>query len=384
MPPPPEVRIVAAPERQSSYHARNRGAAAGAPPWLLFLDADVDPAPALIDRYLDDAPRARTAVLVGAVRDVGARSGRESLAGRYARARRLIDQANTVQVTRPYAKTANCIVRRAAFEQVGGFVDDIRSGGDADLCFRLRDAGWELEPRSDAVVDHGSRRRLMGLVGQRARHGSGAEWLEHRYPGFVGPRRRLVGLARDLVEGAGTSAVSLARGDGEQALVRLIDPVSDAAFDVGRRVPNATWREQPLLAPRGRPDDARAPRASVVVRTLNRRGRSAPALTRSGPRRSRPRSSLSTRDRPTTRSPSPHASRTGRPHARPSFSYGGALNRGAAIAAASIHFAVSSHCVLPGRTGSNAPYATTSDPTSRRRTASSRGLTGRRFAASSF
>jgi rhamnosyltransferase len=33
--------------------------------------------------------------------------------------------------------------------------------------------------------------------------------------------------------------------------------------------------------------------------------------------------------------------------ARESFSYGGALNRGAEIAAAPVHFAVSSHCVVP-------------------------------------
>jgi rhamnosyltransferase len=35
--------------------------------------------------------------------------------------------------------------------------------------------------------------------------------------------------------------------------------------------------------------------------------------------------------------------------ARESFSYGGALNRGAAIASAPVHFALSSHCVLPRR-----------------------------------
>jgi cellulose synthase/poly-beta-1,6-N-acetylglucosamine synthase-like glycosyltransferase len=244
---PAPIRVLAAPERQSSYHARNRGAAAGTAPWLLFLDADVLPGPDLLDRYLRDEPGAGTGVLVGAVRDVAGPGRRESLAGRYARARRLIDQANTLQMARPYAKTANCLVRRAAFEQVGGFVDEIRSGGDADLCFRLREAGWALEPRPEAVAEHRSRQRLLGLLGQRARHGSGAEWLELRYPGFVGPRRRVVGLARNLVEGAGGCAAALLRGDGESALVRLMDPVSNAAFDLGRRVPNQTWREQPLL-----------------------------------------------------------------------------------------------------------------------------------------
>jgi hypothetical protein len=245
--PPRPIQIVPAATRQSSYHARNKGAAAGSRPWLLFLDADVVPVPDLLDRYLTVAPRDRTAVLVGAVRDVASASGRDSLAGRYARVRRLIDQANTLQVARPYAKTANCVVRREAFEQIGGFVDDIRSGGDADLCFRLRDAGWDLELRPDASVDHQGRQRLLGLLGQRARHGSGAEWLEVRYPGFVGPRRRMMGLVRNLVEGAVASTFSLMRGDDEQAVVRLLDPVSDAAFDVGRRVPNATWREQRVL-----------------------------------------------------------------------------------------------------------------------------------------
>ena len=241
------VRIVRAAARQSSYHARNRGVAAGSGPWVLFLDADVDPLPDLLDRYLAIEPGPRTAVLVGAVRDLGSASGHESLAGRYARARRLIDQANTLQTNRPYAKTANCLVRRDAFAQAGGFVDDIRSGGDADLCFRLHDAGWDLELRPDASVSHRSRQHLLGLLGQRARHGSGAEWLEHRYPGFVGPRRRMIGLLRNLVEGAGASTVSLLRRESEHALVRMLDPVSNAAFDVGRRVPNATWREQPLL-----------------------------------------------------------------------------------------------------------------------------------------
>lgn len=244
--PPAHIGVVLAPERQSSYYARNRGAAVGRGTWLVFLDVDVEPVPDLIDRYLTVPPAPETAVLCGLVRDIRATNNeRESLASRYSRLRRLIDQANTLKMDRPYAKTANCAVRRTAFEQVDGFIGGIRSGGDADLCFRLLDVGWQMELRLEAAADHRARRTLIELLGQRARHGSGAEWLEARYPGFVGPRLAIAVLARRVITGAAaSSAAAVRRRNYDEALVRLLDPISNAAFDVGRRIPNTPWREQ--------------------------------------------------------------------------------------------------------------------------------------------
>src|SRR4051812_40411631 len=53
------VRVVEAPERRSSYYARNQGAALGSAEWLVFLDADVVPPPHLLDAYLTDAPEGK-------------------------------------------------------------------------------------------------------------------------------------------------------------------------------------------------------------------------------------------------------------------------------------------------------------------------------------
>ncbi len=99
-----------------------------------------------------------------------------------------MSQANTLGAGHwAYVQTANCAIRRSAFEQVGGFCDEVRSGGDADICFRLRDAGWAIEPRERALVVHSSRRTLGKLLRQRARMGAGAAWLDQRHPGSFPP-----------------------------------------------------------------------------------------------------------------------------------------------------------------------------------------------------
>jgi len=237
------VRVVDASDRRGSYHARNAGAAAGSAPWLLFIDADVEPPRDLLDRLFDPSPGERTAVLAGAVLDEPPPSGtRGPAALRYAWLKASMSQETTLADERwSFAQTACCAVRRDAFAEVGGFSDEPRSGGDADLCFRLAAGGWRLESRPGAAVVHRNRTTVPAMLAQRARHGAGAAWLSKRYPGAL-PARRRPGLAWWSVRRAAGGVFALVRGDRDAALVGLLDGPAVWAFELGRLLPNRHLR----------------------------------------------------------------------------------------------------------------------------------------------
>jgi GT2 family glycosyltransferase len=234
---PDEVRVVDAGARGGSYFARNRGAEAGANPWIVFLDADTAPPPGLLTAYFDPEPGERVGVLGGAVIDEEPADG-SAIAVRFAHRFELMSQDRTM--ARPefaYVQTANCVVRRAAFEAVGGFDEDIRSGGDADLCFRLRDAGWEIERRAEAHVIHRSRTTLRALLRQRVRVGAGARWLEERYPGFS-PRRPLLRTAAGDVRLVARGLRGAVRGHRDDGMAVALQGLADAAFQLGWHLRN--------------------------------------------------------------------------------------------------------------------------------------------------
>jgi GT2 family glycosyltransferase len=239
------VRIIGAGERQTSYHARNRGAAQGSAPWLVLVDADVLPPPDLLDRYFARPPAATTGVLAGAV--VDERPETDTAAARFAYLKSSMSQEVTLADDAwPFAQTANAAVRRVAFAQVGGFEESVRSGGDADLCFRLRAAGWQLERREAAAVVHRNRATVPRMLAQRARHGAGAAWLARRWPGAQ-PRRRWPGLAWWSARRAAEGLAAAARGDRDEALLGLLDGPAVWAFELGRLIPN---RPRPRPRPR--------------------------------------------------------------------------------------------------------------------------------------
>ena len=236
--PLPGIRVLHAPELQSSYFARNRGAADGRGEWIVFLDGDVEPPPDLIDRYFARAPRADTAVLAGAVVETPA-DGAKSLAARYTAATQLINPLHqTLTGDRfEYAVTANCAIRRSAFEAAGGFTETIRSGGDADICFRLREAGWKLEARPEAQVVHRGRTTLRALVRQLVKHGAGIAWLDRAYPGFA-QHQSARGLAVLSLQSVPEAARAAAARDRDRLALAVLTPVHRWATWAGRRISN--------------------------------------------------------------------------------------------------------------------------------------------------
>lgn len=151
--------------------ARNLGAAAVSTPWLAFIDADVR----LDDGWLRSGlARARADdcdVIEGVVIPRG--GAEHGLALHTARS-----DADGVFVT------ANLWVRRAVFEQVGGFDEGYRVPWreDTDLGWRLVEAGARVTQSRDVVVYHPhSRRRVRSLLREGARLDADTR-LRRRFP----------------------------------------------------------------------------------------------------------------------------------------------------------------------------------------------------------
>ncbi len=224
--------MVEASAQRSSYFARNAGAAVASNEWLLFVDADCVPEPDLLGRYFAEPAGERCGAVAGGIVGVGAQ---DSLLARYARDRNFLDQAEGMHGSAGVAAaTGNLLVRRSTFDELGGFADGIRSAGDVDFCWRMRDAGWTLEQRPPARVSHHHRENLVSFLAMIARYGAGSRWLNERHPG-VAPHWPLVpglaGSARDVV-------ANLLRGRVEPAAFRALDGLGLVAHTVGYRASN--------------------------------------------------------------------------------------------------------------------------------------------------
>lgn len=245
---PAAARVVPATQERSSYYARNVGAELARNEWLLFIDADCHPDPGLLDAYFSDPPAADCGAVAGEVVALGG-----DALSRWADSRGILSaKTGLAHPYRPAAVTANLLVRREAWANLGGFLEGIRSGGDSELCWRLQGAGWKLAYQPRAVVGHTHRSSVGALASQSMRYGAGVAWLDRRYPGSM-QRGAIRGLARC----AAGIAVWTLTGRLERARFKAFDAVAIASIAFGRLRSNAA----------GSADDAigRNPHGLVLV-----------------------------------------------------------------------------------------------------------------------
>jgi colanic acid/amylovoran biosynthesis glycosyltransferase len=239
------IATVRSTGEHSSYHSRNVGADAARNDWLLFLDADCRPRPDIADRFFDEPIDARVGAIAGAVPPLRRGDGRMA---RYEESRSQDKQAlHIANPYRPFGVTANLLVRRAAWEEVGGFQEGVRSSGDADFCWRIQDAGWTIAYRAEAQARHLLREGLRPYLRLHARYGAGRRWLHLRHPRApLGPRPRNV-----LRNAAGAVILPLA-GKPERGLFKAIDVAVTLSETAGYTLGNSgrRWPRAPRGGPR--------------------------------------------------------------------------------------------------------------------------------------
>jgi hypothetical protein len=81
-----------------------------------------------------------------------------------------------------YAPTCNLLVRRSAYQRLGGLREELRLGEDVDLCWRLRKRGLVLVYAPEGIVRHRHPERLPAMLRRRADYGSSEAHLYKLHP----------------------------------------------------------------------------------------------------------------------------------------------------------------------------------------------------------
>ena len=154
-------------ETPGSYAARNAGIGVARGHLLAFTDADCVPTPQWLSTAWKSWSKMQSrSLLAGGVSVEPADWNTMSVSEMYDVVLGLPQQR---YVRNGYAVTANLLIPRLAFEEVGLFDSGRFSGGDADFCRRATARGWFLGYCDDVRVRHPARQKLEELSTKQRR-----------------------------------------------------------------------------------------------------------------------------------------------------------------------------------------------------------------------
>jgi len=167
-------------DSRGPYYARHMAAMQSTAEQLLFIDGRSRPMPGLLEAHKVLLSQPDIAL---SCTETHTRGG-PTLAERISAKRQPFALKGYVGVSTrlDFFPTCNLGVRSAAYRQVGGF-RHMRSGGDADLCWRIQKAGlggMAADPRP--LMEWAPRASLSGTLEQWYRYGKSTRYLEWVWP----------------------------------------------------------------------------------------------------------------------------------------------------------------------------------------------------------
>lgn len=110
----------------------------------------------------------------------------KTLLEQYAIKNMILSQTTTLNAVIPYAQTANAAYRKEVMERIGYFDENMMSGGDADLAWRMQlETGYKIRFVPEAIVKHKHRTTVKGLFDQFVKYGRGQVLLFKKYRNFI-------------------------------------------------------------------------------------------------------------------------------------------------------------------------------------------------------
>lgn len=220
---------------RSSYYARNIGLSAASGEYLVFVDADCILDKNILNGYANSLNAHKEGGPKIYAGDIQPAVQKGSLVETYSAARRVLNQksAATGWAYKPFAQTANAMFARRDLIRINGFNENMTSGGDAELCWRLAEKyGHQVVLCEDAIAYHQHRETVEDFITQFMKYGRGRfqqtlvseTFAKGKKPDdFAVFKDQSVNLMEELV----------AAGCPEETLHKVLDSFMDFYFNLG-------------------------------------------------------------------------------------------------------------------------------------------------------